>query len=112
MQVVNMNVETKLNNIAELEQFEVIEVYSPNGSDNTSIEKAKAVLHPQLFGEDLKHLENIYENASIENKKILLNIVDKLYLMLNRKDINTYNDLEKIINDYFYTSCGRPLELN
>lgn len=111
MQAMTMAIETKLNNIAELEHFKVIGIEFPTESGDTPISEVKGLLHPQLFGEDLKHLEEIYESESIENKKILLNIIDKVFLLLHRKDEKTYNEVEKLISDYFYDTCGKPMVL-
>lgn len=96
-QAIRMNIEAKLNNIANMTEFELLGVERDFAST--------------LLREDLTRIELLYEQASPNKQKAMVNILDRLYLMLNRKDNSTYQDIEKILKDYFYHSCEQQVNV-
>jgi hypothetical protein len=96
-QPINMNIESKLDNVADMQGFELI-----------GIERS---FSSKLLAEDLSNIEKIFDNANDDNQKIIVNIIDKLYLMLNRDDDTTLNEIEKLLSKYFLDSCGKTTEL-
>jgi hypothetical protein len=92
-----MNIESKLDNVADMDGFELI------GVEHTFASK--------LLAEDLSNIEKIFDNAKSDDQKAIVNIIDKLYLMLNRNDDVTLKEIEKLLNGYFLDTCGKGIEV-
>ena len=96
-QCINMRTETKLNNVLYIDDFELI-----------GIEQS---FKNEVLAEDLSRIEKLFDEANEDDQKIISNIIDKIYLMLNRKDNITLKELERVLSQYFYDSCGKEIEL-
>ena len=94
---IEMNIESKLNNVAEMEDFELLGIQRNFTS--------------KILGNDLNNLEKIFESSDDKRQKTIANIMDKIYLMLNRNDTETDLEIENILNELFYNSCGRGITL-
>ena len=92
-QVIGMNIETKLENVADMEAFELLEVCR---DFSTNVLKS-----------DLREIETIFDNAKEDKKMVVANIIDKLYLILNRDSDETYRDIEKMLSDYFFSTGNK-----
>ena len=96
-QLINGNVETKLDNVADMREFELIGIEHSFSS--------------KLLAEDLANIEKIFDKANEEKQKMIVNIIDKLYLMLDTDDDDTTKDLEKLLKEYFLNSCGKGIRV-
>ncbi len=96
-QSINMNIETKLDNVADMQGFELI------GLEHSFLSK--------LLAEDLSNIERIFDSAIPDNQKIIANIIDKLYLMFNRHDEDTLKEIETLLSKCFFDSCGKGIDL-
>lgn len=56
------------------------------------------------FDNDLKAILEIYEAETEENKKLLFNIIDKIYLIMNRKEQKEYQNILEVLRTYFFKS--------
>lgn len=90
-QIVGMRTETKLNGVMDLDGFELVGI-ERNFSDT-------------LLGNDLAKISNIYDDANDIRKSSIVNIIEKLYMILNRKD-NSFLSVDKMITNYFIDSTG------
>ena len=88
-ETVNMRIEEKLNGILELESFEFLGV-ERNFSD-------------KLLGDDFSGIGLIYGRAGDAKQRAVVNIIDKIYLILRRNN-ESFIALEKILTDYFNSS--------
>ena len=96
-QSMNMNIESKLDNVADMQGFELIGIEHSFSS--------------KLLADDLSNIERIFDSANADDQKTIVNIIDKLYLMLNRNDNVTLKEIEKLLKDYFLDSCGKSIEI-
>lgn len=94
---VEMNIEAKLSNVAEMEGFELLGIQRNFSS--------------KVLGNNLNNLERIFDSSDEKRQKIIVNIMDKIYLMLNRNDSETDIEIEKILNQIFYDSCDKGIIL-
>ena len=92
-----MNIESKLDNVADMQGFELIGIEHSFSS--------------KLLADDLSNIERIFDSANADDQKTIVNIIDKLYLMLNRNDNVTLKEIEKLLKDYFLDSCGKSIEI-
>lgn len=81
-----MSVEAKLNNVANMDGFELVEVES-------SFSK-------RVFKEDLQSIEKIYEESSADKQKHIESIIDRVYLLINRDDIHTCEKLAEMLRNF------------
>lgn len=94
---VEMNIEAKLSNVAEMEGFELLGIQRNFSS--------------KVLCNDLNDLEKIFDSSDEKRQKIIVNIIDKIYLMLNRNDSETDIEIEKTLNQIFYDSCDKGITL-
>lgn len=86
------NDEAKLYGIGDMQDFEVI------GIEQNFTNK--------ILADDLSGIEKVFDNANPDNQEIIVNIIDKLYLMLNRGDEVTLKEIEEMLRKYFWDSCN------
>ena len=91
-QIINMNIEAKLNNVADMQEFELIGIEHSFSS--------------KILADDLSGIEKVFDNANTDNQEIIVNIIDKLYLMLNRGEEVTLKEIEEMLRKYFWDSCN------
>ena len=82
-----MNVETKLDNVAELEGFELLGIQRNYTS--------------KLLGSDLDRIEEIFESSNSKRQETIAKIIDKLYLILNRNDDKLDTELNEVLKTLF-----------
>lgn len=90
-QIVDIRTETKLTGVMDLDGFELVGI-ERNFSDT-------------LLDDDLIKICNIYDGADDIKKSSIVNIIDKLYMILKRKD-NSFLAVDKMITNYFIDSAG------
>lgn len=90
-QIVDIRTETKLTGVMDLDGFELVGI-ERNFSDT-------------LLDDDLVKISNIYDGADDIKKSSIVNIIDKLYMILKRKD-NSFLAVDKMITNYFIDSTG------
>lgn len=88
---IDMNIETKLNSIAELEHFEIL------WTQKSFIEN--------VFNSDILDIKNLYENSSQERKEIISNIFDRFLLLLNQNSEET----DKLLSEFLKNQIGKRL---
>lgn len=90
-QIVGMRTQTKLTGVMDLDGFELVGI-ERNFSDT-------------LLDYDLVKISNIYDGTDDIKKRSIVNIIDKLYMILKRKD-NSFLAVDKMITNYFIDSAG------
>lgn len=89
-QLLATNIECKLDSVADMEKFELI------GIEHSFEEK--------LLAEDLSRIEKIFDRADSTSKDIILTIIDHIYLLLNRDDVDALKGLEKLLYNLIFES--------
>lgn len=82
---------TKIVNLETLENFEIFKI--ENGDSNSDF-------HNFVFTSDLDRITEIYCEADNDLKRKITNIVDAIYLILNRKNIDDATTLHNMIRNY------------
>lgn len=82
---------TKIVNLETLENFEIFKI--ENGDSNSDF-------HNFVFTSDLDRITEIYCEADNDLKREITNIVDAIYLILNRKNIDDATTLHNMIRNY------------
>ncbi len=90
-QIVDIRTETKLTGVMDLDGFELVGI-ERKSSDT-------------LLDDDLVKISNIYDGADDIKKSSIVNIIEKLYIILKRKD-NSSLAVDKMITNYFIDSAG------
>ena len=94
---IGMNIEAKLNSVAEMEGFELLGIQRDFSS--------------KVLGSDLEGLEKTFDSSDENRQKTIVNIIDKIFLMLNRNDSATDKNIEEALSKMFYDSCDKGLTL-
>lgn len=94
---IGMNIEAKLNSIAEMEGFELLGIQRNFSS--------------KVLESDLAGFERIFDSSDENRQKTIVNIIDKTYLMLNRNDSMTDKNIEEALSKMFYDSCDKGITL-
>lgn len=89
---------TKLANLETLDNFEIFKI--ENGDSNSDF-------HNFVFTSDLDRITEIYCEADNDLKREITNIVDAIYLILNRKNIDDATNLHNIIRNYQLSEAKR-----
>lgn len=91
--LIDMRAESKLNNVAALDDFELIGIERP--------------FEARVLVEDLSHIDKIYNAADKENQEKIATIVDTVYLLLLNADETTLFETENLLRKYFLADCER-----
>lgn len=82
---------TKIANLETLDNFEIFKI--ENGDSNSDF-------HNFVFTSDLDRITEIYCEADNDLKREITNIVDAIYLILNRKNIDDATTLHNMLRNY------------
>ena len=58
------------------------------------------------FFSDIQKIGLLFDSVSKENKQKYIDIIDLVYLIMNRKEDKSLNELRRIINEFFLSSVG------
>lgn len=86
--VINMRTESKIEGILDMEGFEIVEIQK-NYREN-------------VLSQDISQIKGIYDRASSPEKEKMFSIIDKLYLLINRKDEKTNQQILDSLNKILY----------
>lgn len=95
--IIGMNIEAKLNSVAEMESFELLGIQRDFSS--------------KVLESDLAGLEKIFDSSDENRQKTIVNIFDKIFLMFNRNDSVTDKNIEDALSKMFYDSCDKGITL-
>lgn len=82
---------TKLANLATLDNFDVVKII--DGDSRSDFQNS-------IFTDDLERITEIYCGADNDFKREIANIVDAVYLILNKKNVEEAKVLHNMVRDY------------